>query len=376
MTIGWHRPTRAVVRLQAITNNVAQEVARLTDDTELFAVVKADGYGHGAVATAQAAVRGGATGFCVAVLDEGIELRQAGFQEPILILSVVAPEYAPLLIEYDLAVTVISYAWLAQAESYLTQPAVNALRIHLKVDTGMGRIGFTTLAELEQTINYLHTSAFLSWEGLFTHFATADAVDETRYLLQAERFQQILDALPELPRYIHTSNSAAALWHQPVGNMIRFGVAMYGLNPSGTALSETYTLEPALSLESQLIQVKLVPKGETIGYGATYTASTDEWIGTLPIGYADGWLRNMQGFSVLVDGQFCEIVGRVCMDQCMIRLPEAVAVGAKVTLIGTDGTQTIHMQDVADFQGTIHYEVACTLSHRIPRIYREEENYG
>lgn len=376
MTIGWHRPTRAVVRLQAITNNVAQEVARLTDDTELFAVVKADGYGHGAIATAQAAVKGGATGFCVALLDEAIELRQAGFMEPILILSVVAPVYAPLLIEYDLAVTVASCAWLAEAEQYLEEPVSNALRVHLKVDTGMGRIGFTTLAELEQAIAYLRASAFLNWEGLFTHFATADAADQKHYLLQVERFQQLLTALPELPRYIHTSNSAAALWHQPLGNMIRFGVAMYGLNPSGTALAETYSLEPALSLESQLIQVKQVAKGETIGYGATYVAQKDEWIGTLPIGYADGWLRNMQGFSVLVNGQFCEIVGRVCMDQCMIRLPADIQVGTKVTLIGTNGSHTILMQDVADFQGTIHYEVACTLSHRIPRIYREEETYG
>lgn len=152
--------------------------------------------------------------------------------------------------------------------------------------------------------------------------------------------------------------------------MIRFGIAMYGLNPSGRMLPEVYPLKPALSLVSELIHVKELSAGEGIGYGNTYTTTENEWIGTIPIGYADGWLRHLQGFSVLVDGQPCEIVGRICMDQCMIRLPRARTVGTQVTLIGQDHGADITLQMVADKLETIHYEVACTFSERMPREYK------
>lgn len=183
---------------------------------------------------------------------------------------------------------------------------------------------------------------------------------------------EVLKKLSELPRYVHVSNSATALWHdETIGNMIRYGVAMYGLNPSGHALPEVYPLQPALELVSELIQVKKLPAGEGIGYGETYITPEAEWIGTIPIGYADGWLRKMQGFSLLVEGNYCETIGRVCMDQLMIRLPQEFPVGTKVTLIGKNADKEITMQDVADQLGTIHYEVACGLGQRIPREYQE-----
>jgi len=179
----------------------------------------------------------------------------------------------------------------------------------------------------------------------------------------------------ELPRYVHVSNSATSLWHQACnGYVIRFGVALYGLNPSGTELSAPYHLQPALSLTAELAFVKKLARGKSISYGATYTATQDEWIGTVPIGYADGYERRLQGFHVLVDGQACEIVGRVCMDQLMVRLPKAYPVGTKVTLVGTDGDQTISLQDVADYCGTIHYEIACGLATRLPRVYTDGES--
>lgn len=366
MAIGWHRATAAIIDTQAIVANITKEKERLPEDTEIFAVVKANGYGHGAIQTALAAKEGGASGFCVALLDEAIELREAGIVEPILILSVVEPEYVPLLLQYDLSVTVATVAWLKEAATFIEAVP---LKVHVKIDTGMGRIGFRDFPELDEAIKLLNQPEFV-WEGIFTHFSTADMADQEYYDKQAQRFKTVLDHLEKRPRYVHSSNSAASFWHQPVGNVIRYGVAMYGLNPSGTVLTDPIQLEPALSLVSNLIQVKELPAGEGIGYGETYITEEPQWIGTVPIGYADGWLRKMQGYDVLVDGERCPIVGRVCMDQCMIRLPRQVPIGTKVTLIGRDQGAEITLQEVADRLETIHYEVACTISHRVPRIYK------
>ena len=373
MVASIHRPTRIIVHNEAIIQNVQNEIARLPKGRELFAVVKANGYGHGAIPVAKAARAGGAKGFCVATLDEGIELREAGFTEPILVLGVVEVAYLPLLAEYRLAFPVASENWLLQAREYLTTTEVaGPLLAHVKVDTGMGRIGFQDKEAVLRGIATLKALPQMVFEGIFTHFATADEADDQYYQEQHAAFKDILESLPEKPRYIHVSNSATALWHEEeLGNMVRYGVALYGLNPSGHALPASYSLKPAVEFVSQLVQVKQVPKGAKIGYGATYTASKAEWIGTVPVGYADGWLRKMSGFAVLVEGVSCEIIGRVCMDQFMIRLPHEFPEGTKVTLVGKNKEQEITLQDVADHLATIHYEVACLLSERIPRDYQE-----
>lgn len=372
MVVSYHRPTKAIIHTKAITENVRQETARLKKGTELFAVVKANGYGHGAVQTALAAVKGGAAGFCVSNIDEAIQLRDAGLTQPILILGVVAIAELPLISDYQIAIPISSLEWLREAAEYLAQhPLTHAISVHLKIDTGMGRIGFTTSEETLQAAKEIEDQPAFCWEGIFTHFATADQADDSYWQAQKQRFAAILQALPKRPRYVHISNSATALWHEDdLGNMVRYGVAMYGLNPSGHALPETYPLKPALELVSEIIHVKKAAAGSGIGYGKTYTTPDAEWIATVPIGYADGWLRKLQGFSVLVEGQYCEIVGRVCMDQIMLRLPSYFPLGTKVTLIGENNGQTIRLQDIADQLGTIHYEVACTLSERIPREYQ------
>lgn len=374
MSIGWHRPTKIIVDKNAIIENVKNEVKRMPSGSELFAVVKANGYGHGAVETAKAAKAGGATGFCVALLDEAIELRTAGITEPILILSVVDVSYIALLIKYDLSVTVTDQEWLELASDYLKNMDEKVLlKVHMKVDTGMGRIGFLTISAIKKAVYFLKTAEHFLWEGLFTHYSTADEQDDSYFQKQVQRFQNVLDELDEKPRYIHVGNSATALWHQQstsTSNMVRFGVAMYGLNPSGGELLAPYELKPALQLVTKLIQVKELPADSGIGYGKDYTTPKKEWIGTIPIGYADGWLRHMQGFKVLVAGEFCEIVGRICMDQCMIRLNKQVPTGTEVTLIGKNEKKEITMQMVAEQLKTIHYEVACTFSERIPREYR------
>ena len=379
MAISYHRPTRVVVDLAAIKYNVAQEIKHQQDKhpsnkREVFAVVKANGYGHGAVEVAKAALAGGATGFCVATLDEGMELRESGVTEPILILGIVAVQWLPLLLQYQLAVPVTSMEWIQEAQDfYDTNGLEGTVALHLTLDTGMGRIGFQTTKEALAAVSAIEKSSGLLMEGMFTHFATADMPDQAYFEKQSQRFAEVLAQLPTRPRYVHVSNSATALWREDQGNMVRLGISMYGQNPSGGELAEPYPLQPAMALESELVQVKQVPVGEGIGYGKTYTTTETQWIGTVPIGYADGYIRQMQGFHVLVDGHFCEIVGRVCMDQLMIRLPQAFALGTKVTLIGQNKGQEISMQAVADHLDTIHYEVMCLLSDRIPRVYLHTE---
>jgi alanine racemase len=204
--------------------NIKNEVERLPEGVELFAVVKADGYGHGAVATAHVALSAGATGFCVATLDEAIELREAGITEPILVLSVVFPSYLSLVIDYDLSITVATKDWLIEAQKVLNdleETTTAPIKIHIKADTGMGRIGFLTADEVKEAAAFIEASPDMTWEGLFTHFATADEQDTSYWHKQADRFNGIIQALAHLPRYVHSSNSATALWHdkEMPGNM-------------------------------------------------------------------------------------------------------------------------------------------------------------
>lgn len=364
------RPSRVEINETAIAHNVQHAIAGLPDQTALFAVVKADAYGHGLLRVARIAQAAGASGFCVAVLDEALALRRAGFTLPILVLGIIEPEYAPIAAANHIAVPVGDADWLRRAEKGLTEESLPPLAIHLALDTGMGRIGFRTLPALQEALRVIAGQPAFHIEGLFTHFATADEADPTYFKMQVERFKTFLAALPERPKYVHVANSATSLWHAACDcNLVRFGVAMYGLNPSGRAIEATpYPLEPALTLKSSLSFVKQIEAGEAVSYGATYHAAKAEWIGTVPLGYADGWQRRLQGFHVLVDGQACEIVGRVCMDQFMIRLPHEVPAGTPVVLIGQSGDASISLQDVADYAHTIHYEIACGLSERLPRV--------
>lgn len=373
MAIGEHRPTQLIIDRQALRDNIQTEVNRLKKDCELFMVVKANGYGHGAVQVAQAAKDAGATGFCVAILDEALELRRAGFSEPILVLGVTRPQDAALMAQARISTVVADLNWLREASRYLElTPHNRPLSVHLGLDTGMGRIGFRTTADLQAVLNFLGQKVDdFNFEGIFTHFATADNPDQTYFKQQVAKWKELTAILPFQPRYVHVSNSATSLWHAACNdNMIRFGVAGYGLNPSGTAIPTTpYPLKPAMELVSELVYTKRLHAGESVGYGATYTAQTDEWVGTVPIGYADGYERRLQGFHVLVGGQFCEIIGRICMDQLMIRLPQNYVRGTRVTLVGSNGGQTISLQDVADYCQTIHYEIACGFTQRVPRHY-------
>lgn len=369
-----HRHTPAKIDLAAIRRNLIK-IRRhigLNDDgkaPEFWPAVKANAYGHGAVKVSRA-IEDLVGGFCVSNLDEAIELRDGGLlKKPILILSGIVPEDASIARELDLTLTAPSLEWLELVVN--SNQDLSGLKLHIGIDTGMGRIGVRDFAEANAMIDLMDNHGLI-FDGVFTHFATADEVDTSQYDLQASRFADVLSNLSRRPRYVHSTNSAAGIWHsEQVQDIERLGLALYGLNPSGRALMlpADVKLEAALSLQSELTHVKEIQAGDTVGYGATFTASEPTFIGTLPIGYADGWARDLQGFHVLVDGKFCEIVGRVSMDQMTIRLERRYPIGTKVVLIGRDGDLEITADDIADYRGTINYEILTSLSDRIYREY-------
>ncbi|MDT2849108.1 alanine racemase [Vagococcus carniphilus] len=360
------RPSRVVVDLAAIEYNVKEEIKRIDDSKDLFAVVKANGYGHGAVEVGKTAIKAGAKGLCVSNLDEALELRRANIVVPIIVLSYVSLDYVELAVANDITLTATNLDWIKGLDNQLTRP----LKVHLKIDSGMGRVGLNNLEEMKIANEILKRNELIDFEGLFTHFAKADSLDTTYVNLQKERFEAAIAIFGPDIKYIHASNSALALWHDAwCSNLVRFGVAMYGMNPSGTEVDEPFELKQALTLETEITHIKQLEKGEKVGYGATYETTEKEWIATLPIGYADGLIRKYQGYEVLVEGEKVPIVGRICMDQCMIRLNEKLPIGTKVTIFGKNGELFNSVQSGAEYVETINYEVTCDLTDRLPRVY-------
>lgn len=375
MVPGIHRPAAVYVDLSAIKQNIEQELNHLEPGQKLFAVIKANAYGHGAVKVAQLAAKNGVSGFCVAILDEALELRRAGITQPILVLGVTPEEYATLAAKNDISLTVPDFEWLNTADQELNNTGLQ-LKIHLAVDSGMGRIGFSEDEEFLQANDFLLDNPHFEVEGLFTHFASADSSDDTYFKTQVERFEHLKSLLKVKPKWIHVDNTAASIYGKKVhSDLVRFGIGLYGLNPSSNPstpdLPAQIRLKPALSLESELVQVHTIHKGQGVGYGSTYIADCDQIIGTIPLGYADGFIRKFQGFKIQVGDEYCPIVGRICMDQLMVRLPYEMPTKTKVILISNDPTAQNNIKAAADYVDSIHYEVACLLDDRLPRIYRE-----
>lgn len=365
----FYRDTWVEINLQALYENIVHIRRQLPDQTKIIAAVKANGYGHGAFETAQTAIRAGADGLAVAFLDEALALRQKGIEAPILILGATNPEHAAIAAKNEIALTVFSSDWLHHAEKKL--PPSTRLRVHVKCDTGMGRIGITEEDELQRIERILLTSKSFTFEGIFTHFATADQWEPSYYHHQLSQFQHYLQSLETTPPYIHAANSAAALFHRDsIFNAVRVGIAMYGLSPSDEVKANfPFQRQEAFSLRTKIVHVKKIKAGEKVGYGGSYEAKTDEWIATLPIGYADGWIRKLTGQRVIAGNELVPIVGRICMDQTMIKLPFYMPIGTTVTLIGKQGDFFISVDDIAKKIDTINYEVTCNISSRVPRVY-------
>lgn len=370
----FYRDTWVEIDLDAIAYNVGELRKKLHPENKLIAVVKANGYGHGALQVARTALRSGANYLAVAFLDEAISLRKQGITAPILVLGASRPKDVMTAIKYKVTLTVYYKDWLEEAVQFLNKEA--SLTIHLKLDTGMGRIGVRNEQEIQSIEELLVKHPNIVVEGIFTHFATADEKNSSYFESQIQRFKELLSYFTKLPAIIHCSNSAASLLHPDLQyNAVRLGISMYGLTPSLEIEQDLpYPLQEAFSLRTKLVQVKKLNKGDKVSYGATYEAKEEEWIGTLPIGYADGWLRKLQGQEVLVEGIRAPIVGRICMDQCMIRLPFYLEPGTEITLIGKQRDAEISVNEIAAKLETINYEITCMISTRVPRVFKQYGN--
>lgn len=371
MVKAFYRETWAEINADAILYNVQEVKKLLKPDQKLMAVVKANAYGHGDVEVADLALQAGANMLAVAFLDEAISLRQKGVKAPILVLGAVPPLHVKEAIKWNVTITAYSKQWI---EEVIADQANNgSLTIHLKIDTGMGRLGLRSDDEIKAVATLLKSQSFMEVEGVFTHFATADELNSIYFQNQYHRFQsavQLIQSLGINPPLVHCANSAA-IFQQPENlfTAARLGISMYGLSPS-PEMKEIISvpLKEAFSLHSTLVHVKKVEPGSGISYGITYESEKAEWIGTVPIGYADGWIRKLHNFTILVKGKKVPVVGRICMDQLMVRLPEQYPVGTKVTLIGKQGNEQISIDQVAQHLETINYEVPCMISARVPRV--------
>ncbi|MFC0190422.1 alanine racemase [Fictibacillus aquaticus] len=371
----FYRDTWAEIDLGSIKENITSFKKHLPAETGIMAIVKANGYGHGAFQTAQAALEAGAQELGVATLDEAIALRRQGIEAPILIMNRIRPEYANLAAKLGLAVTVFHKEWLAEAAAEIEEGLT--LSLHVKTDTGMGRVGTKSKGETAELIKEAGKDGCFKVTGLFTHFATADELDSSLFKQQLAVFKELVQELKQLeicPPVIHCGNSAASLMApEELFNVARIGISMYGLTPSNELLPVLpFQLKEAFSLYTRLIHVKKINRGDTVSYGATYQAEEEEWIGTLPIGYADGWMRRFSpGAEAIINGRKVPIVGRICMDQCMVRLPHEMEVGTLVTLVGQQDDEKISIDDLAKLAGTINYEIPCLISSRVPRTFKE-----
>lgn len=358
------------IDLDAIERN-ARALKQRTE-AALMAVVKANAYGHGAVESARAALLGGASWLGVARAEEALQLRAAGIIEPVLLLSPPPPGRLSELIAQRISLTLDQMEQLDRAAAAV-QTAGGQAAIHLKVDTGMSRLGAAP-GTLMPLLNRLAEEPGLTFEGFFTHFARADEADPGPVDVQLARFEEALTAVKQhgsRPRFVHAANSAATLTRpESHFDLVRCGIALYGLHPS-EACRLPSDFRPALQWKAQLVRVAVLPAGTGVSYGHEYVTRADERIGTMPVGYADG-LRRSAANRALVGGTEFPVVGRVCMDLSMLQLdgaPEAKS-GDQVVLIGRQGEAEISAEEVARRWGTINYEVTCAIGARVPRVYR------
>lgn len=371
------RPTRVEIDLGAIRHNV-RVLRALVAPAEVLAVVKADAYAHGAVPVARAAVDAGATHLGVALVEEGVALRDAGIEVPILVLSEPPPEAAPEVVARGLTPIVYTDVGVEALAKAVAESGGPPLRVHLKIDTGMHRVG-VACARATAFAGRVAEHPELDLAGVCTHFAVADEPDRADTARQLERFAAARAELAAAgldPRPVHAANSAAAIgFPDSRFDLVRIGIALYGIPPA-PGVGEDLGLVPALSLRSRVAHVKRLPAGERVSYGLRYELPTDAGIATVPIGYADGVPRNLAatGAEVLVRGRRCRIAGTVTMDQLMVDVGDLpVEVGDVVTLIGADGPESVTAAEWAERLGTIGYEIVCGIGPRVPREYVGEE---
>lgn len=363
--------TRVKIDLDAIASNM--DAIREKAGVPVMAVVKADAYGHGAVQVARL-LQDKCAFFCVSSILEAMELRQAGLSTPILILGHTPADAFPTAIREGIRPTIYRMEdalALSKAAQFLELPA----RFHFAVDTGMSRIGFQVTEEDADICARIASLPGLFAEGLFSHFATADCADLSRAEQQAERFAEFDGMLRRRGVKVpirHLNNSAGLMNFATPYEMVRSGIITYGMYPSDEVDPGLLALRPALQWLSRVTHVKTLPAGREISYGGTYVTKADTVVATIPVGYADGYRRNLSGkFYVLIHGQKAPILGRICMDQMMVDVTAipGVQVGDRVTLVGIDGEEAITMEQISAQADSFNYEFVCGISRRVPRLY-------
>ena len=364
----------ANIDLDAIYKNVSNAKDLLKPGTKLMAIIKADAYGHGAKQVAET-IDSIVDAYGVAILEEGIELRKAGIDKPILILGFTPEPLYEAMIKYDISTTVFQLD-MAQKISAVAVRLGKKAKIHIALDTGMSRIGFKQDEESLEVIKKIAKLPYIFIEGCFTHFARMDEEDKTKAMTQFEKYMDFVEKIEgcgiELP-IKHVSNSAGIIEKQEVNlDMVRDGICVYGLYPSDEVNKENLELTPAMEIKSYVSFVKELEPGVEIGYGGTYTTERETRVATIPVGYADGYPRALSNKGhVLINGMSAPILGRVCMDQFMVDVTDIdnVEEGTMVTLVGRDGDENISIEEISEMSHSFNYEFVCDVGKRIPRVY-------
>ena len=369
----------AKIDLDAVAWNMEQMKKNLKEGTEMVAVIKTDGYGHGAVQVASMLESYDYVwGYAVATLDEAVVLRAAEIQKPILVLGCIFPDQYWEMLKYEIRMNVYTKE-MAEAISALAVEKGEQAYVHITLDTGMARLGFSAEESSIEEIKEIAELPNLVLEGVFTHFAKADEEDKTFTMMQLEKFEWMTQRLEEegvtFP-YVHASNSAGIIDVRRADyNLVRAGIAIYGLYPSEEVDKEKVQLKPALSLKSHIAFVKDIPAGTPVSYGGDFVSEHQMRIATIPIGYGDGYPRSLSDTGyVLIRGKKAPIIGRICMDQFMVDvsdIPE-VKFGDKVTLIGRDQEEYLPVEKLSELSGRFNYEFVCDLGKRIPRVYVQD----
>lgn len=366
----------AKIDLDAIAYNIEQMKRNIRPETKVMAVIKADGYGHGAVQIADMLERCDYIwGFAVATLDEAVVLRTEGIKKPILVLGCVFPDQYMEMLNYDIRMNVYTEE-MAESISQMASREGKTAYMHIKLDTGMARLGFEISEESAEMIRRISQLKNVSMEGIFTHFAKADEISKDFTKKQIADFTWMTEQLRERGvtfAYEHCSNSAGII-DIPEANfdLVRAGISTYGLYPSEEVQKKNVKLRPAMALKSHVAFVKDIEAGTPISYGGSYVSERKMRIATIPVGYADGYPRSLSNKGyVLIRGKKANIVGRVCMDQFMVDVTDidGVSFGDKVTMIGKDGNERISVEVLGELSGRFNYEFVCDLGKRIPRVY-------
>lgn len=362
------------IDLDCIIENILAMKKNLKDKTSVAAVIKTDGYGHGAIPIAYA-LKNIVEAFAVATVEEAVNLRKHKIENDIYILGFLPENRMDDVIEYKIRPAIFEYE-MAQKISKKAVELGKTAKIHLKIDTGMRRIGFPANEASIQTIKKIAKLPNIEMEGLFTHFACADSADKSMTKEQYQSFSWLIHRLEQEGINIkikHCNNSAAIIDFPDISlDMVRAGIALYGMYPSNEVNQKTVSLRPALSMKSHIIYLKEVEAGQSVSYGATFVTTQKTLIATVPVGYGDGYPRNLSNQGcVLIRGKRARILGRICMDQFMIDVTdiEGVCEGDEVTLIGKDKEECITVEELAETSGGFHYEIVCDLGKRVPRVY-------